>query len=59
MRVPDYLVYTCVYEIGWRSVYRVAPVSLTATVSELCRFLPRYFFFFLADTECTYNTHTL
>lgn len=60
MRVPDDLVYTSVYEIGWRMVYRVAPVSLTATVSELCRLLPGYFFFFGADTECAYTgTHTL
>lgn len=47
IRVPDHPVYTYVYEIEWRVSYRVVPVSLTATVSELCGFLAAYFFFFL------------
>ena len=41
--VPRYLAH--VYESGWLVVYRVVPVSLTATLSELCRFLSGYFFF--------------
>lgn len=49
-RVPDHLVYTYVYEIEWRVAYRVAPVSLTATVSELCGFLAAYFAFSFGRT---------
>lgn len=43
--IPDHPVYTYVYEIEWRVAYRVAPVSLTATVSELCGFPAAYFVF--------------